>query len=93
MFGNIAYFDNRTSGESIETMPPRGKFICNIDSLPLLPGLYSITPFLKIRSDFADFIYDACFFKVVESNLYVKGEIPTKGLFLMKDYSWDVKSL
>lgn len=92
MFGQVLYFDNRISGDLSDSIPSSGKLVCSIKSLCLMPGSYSITPSLKVRSEFFDYVYDAVVFKVVEDDFYGTGELPARGLFLLSDYSWEMKS-
>ena len=89
MFGQVIYCDNRISGDLTKGIPSNGRVICKIKSFTLVPGVYTMTPFLKVRSEFYDYIYDAVTFNVVEDDFYGTGELPKSGLFVLPDYSWE----
>jgi lipopolysaccharide transport system ATP-binding protein len=90
IYGEIIYCDSQTSGDLTRGIPPHGKLVCNVRRLPLMPGTYTITIFLKKREEILDWIIDAATLKVVEGNIYDSGKLPPRGLFLITDYSWQV---
>jgi len=58
-------------------------FLCEIPSLPLLPGEYKINVGLDINLSEADCVDDAARLTVLQSDYYGTGIIPVKGVFLL----------
>lgn len=88
IYGQILYCDNLTTGELTDDIPTNGRLICSIGTLPLMPGLYSMTVFLKTGLEVVDYIEDAVTFQVEEGDVYGTGKLPPKGIFLLPKYSW-----
>jgi lipopolysaccharide transport system ATP-binding protein len=89
MHGQVLYCDSVTSGDMRSGMPANGRLVCDVKSLPLMPGLYSMAIFLKAGREFIDYIHDASVIKVSEGDFYGTGRLPPKGVFLLPDYSWN----
>jgi lipopolysaccharide transport system ATP-binding protein len=62
------------------------EFICEIPSLPFLPGQYRIAVGLFISNRFVDYIEDAASLTVMESDYYGTGKIPTIGLCVLEQH-------
>jgi lipopolysaccharide transport system ATP-binding protein len=62
-------------------------FVCDIPSLPLVPGSYSLRVWLDIGNAEADLIEDAASINVVESDYYGTGKVPWNGTFVVK-HNW-----
>lgn len=60
-------------------------FLCEIESLPLVPGEYKINVGLDIALREADCVEDAARLTVVKSDFYGTGVLPTKGVFLLNN--------
>jgi lipopolysaccharide transport system ATP-binding protein len=60
-------------------------FICEIESLPLIPGEYKIHVGLNIALREVDCVEDVARFTVVTSDFYGTGIAPTKGIFLLNN--------
>jgi lipopolysaccharide transport system ATP-binding protein len=60
-------------------------FICEIESLPLVPGEYKIHAGLDIALREVDCVEDAARLTVVTSDFYGTGVLPTKGIFLLNN--------
>jgi len=77
-----AYEPNRTHeerwGEQV--------FLCDIPSLPLVPGEYKVHVGLDIASGEVDWIEDATRLTVIKSDFYGTGILPTKGVCLVKNH-------
>jgi lipopolysaccharide transport system ATP-binding protein len=65
-------------------------FVCEIPSLPLVPGEYKIHVGLDISSDEVDWVEDATRLTVTRSDFYGTGVVPTKGVFLMPN-RWELE--
>jgi lipopolysaccharide transport system ATP-binding protein len=90
MYGEILYCDSFTTGDLIQEIPSNGRLVCTVESLPLIPGSYSISVFLKVGSQIVDWITGAATISVEEDDLYGTGKLPVRGIFLLSSYSWDV---
>jgi lipopolysaccharide transport system ATP-binding protein len=62
-------------------------FVCEIPSLPFLPGEYKIKVVLSVDNVVVDWVEDATRFTVIEADYYGTGELPTNGLFVLK-HQW-----
>jgi lipopolysaccharide transport system ATP-binding protein len=60
-------------------------FMCEINSLPLVPGEYKIHVGLEIALREVDCVEDAARLTVVTSDFYGTGVLPTKGVFLLNN--------
>jgi homopolymeric O-antigen transport system ATP-binding protein len=60
-------------------------FMCEIESLPLVPGEYKIHVGLDIALREVDCVEDAARLTVVPSDFYGTGILPTKGVFLLNN--------
>jgi lipopolysaccharide transport system ATP-binding protein len=61
------------------------KFICDIPSLPLVPGEYKVHVGLDMGGQEVDWVEDATRLNVVRSDYYGTGILPTKGVMLLKN--------
>jgi len=66
-------------------------FVCDIPSLPVIPGEYKIHVGLDIATREADWVEDAARLSVVNSDYYGTGIVPTKGAFLLQN-RWNLHS-
>lgn len=75
-----------------ERIPPRGKFICHFESLPLLPNSYQIHLWCDQMGETADRIPNAGTLQVLASDVYGTGHVPrTKhGVVLVEGFQWAV---
>jgi lipopolysaccharide transport system ATP-binding protein len=60
-------------------------FLCEIESLPLVPGEYKIHVGLDIALREVDCVEDAARLTVVTSDFYGTGVLPTEGVFLLNN--------
>jgi lipopolysaccharide transport system ATP-binding protein len=60
-------------------------FVCEIESLPLVPGEYKIHVGLDIALREVDCLEDVARLTVVTSDFYGTGVLPTKGVFLLNN--------
>jgi lipopolysaccharide transport system ATP-binding protein len=60
-------------------------FLCEIESLPLVPGEYKIHVGLDIALREVDCVEDVARLTVVTSDFYGTGVLPTKGVFLLNN--------
>jgi lipopolysaccharide transport system ATP-binding protein len=59
-------------------------YTCDIPSLTLTPGEYSLRVWLEIENTEADLIDDAVRIRVIESDYYGTGKVPWNGAFVLK---------
>lgn len=77
---------------SYQTDPPSGQgggdqtFVCDIPSLPLLPGEYRISVYIDIDGINVDRVEDAMRATVVESDYYGNGKLPRHGHLALKHH-------
>jgi len=77
-----AYEPNSTH----ERLEGRQVFVCQIPSLPLVPGEYKIRVGLDIALREVDCVEDATRLTVIQSDFYGTGVIPTQGSFLLQNH-------
>lgn len=61
-------------------------YVCDIPSLTLTPGEYSIRVWLEIKNSEADLINDAVRIRVTESDYYGTGKVPWNGALVLKHH-------
>ena len=66
-------------------------YTCDIPSLTLTPGEYSLRIWLEINDTEADLINDAVRIRVIESDYYGTGKVPWNGAFVLK-HRWSKQS-
>jgi lipopolysaccharide transport system ATP-binding protein len=66
-------------------------YTCDIPSLTLTPGEYSLRVWLEIDNAEADLINDAVRLRVIESDYYGTGKVPWNGAFVLR-HSWRSES-
>jgi len=59
-------------------------FVCNIPSLTLVPGRYTLRVWMDIGTDEVDIVDDAARIQVIESDYYGTGRVPWNGTFVLK---------
>jgi lipopolysaccharide transport system ATP-binding protein len=64
-------------------------FVCNIPSLPLVPGDYNIIVWLDIGNKAVDVVKDAARLTIMDSNFYGSGKVPWNGFFALK-HQWQL---
>jgi lipopolysaccharide transport system ATP-binding protein len=69
--------DTRQDGEQI--------FMCEIPSLPLVPGEYKLGVGLDVGTSEVDWVDDAARLIVTRSDYYGTGVVPTRGAFLLQN--------
>lgn len=87
---------NRLYGKNIDIDLGRGSFICEFESLPLIPGQYFITyslmPYSGKGGDYIDSLENALSFTVKDNGFYPSWEIPDRehAIFLTNS-NWRTK--
>lgn len=77
---------------SFERIPPSGQIICNVPSLPLQSGTYSLNIQSTVGGDEADWIQDAALIEVHAADYLGGGKLPqeNEGRYVLK-HSWLVE--
>jgi lipopolysaccharide transport system ATP-binding protein len=65
-------------------------FVCNIPSLTLVPGRYTLRVWMDIGPDQVDLVDDAALIQVIESDYYGTGRVPWNGTFVLK-HRWYIE--
>jgi lipopolysaccharide transport system ATP-binding protein len=60
-------------------------FVCDIASVPLVPGDYRIAVGLDVANDEVDWVDDVSRLSIVRSDYYGTGIVPVKGTFLLQN--------
>jgi lipopolysaccharide transport system ATP-binding protein len=84
---------SRSSSTGYFKLPPRGRMICTIPKMPLVPGEYVVGGWFKVNEEVADCVESMRRLTVVEGDFYNTGrKVPTStnGAFLV-EHSWCVE--
>jgi lipopolysaccharide transport system ATP-binding protein len=60
-------------------------FVCEIPSLPLIPGVYKLHVGLYLGGNEVDWVEDVARLTLIRSDFYGTGFVPTKGVFLVQN--------
>jgi len=60
-------------------------FVCDIESIPLVPGDYKLSVGLDVGGREVDWVDDVARLRVVVSDYYGTGVVPNRGVFLLKN--------
>ena len=60
-------------------------FVCDIASIPLVPGEYKIGVGLDVASDEVDWVDDVAPLHVLRADYYGTGVVPKRGTFLLQN--------
>ena len=84
---------SRTSRETPFTLPPRGRIVCRIPRLPLMPGRYPFDLWCKIDETTADWLRPAAALEVVGGDFFGTGRLPQRRTGdLLLDHAWTVEA-
>lgn len=65
-------------------------YVCNIPSLTLVPGEYSVRVWVDASRDSLDIVDDAARLQVIESDYYGTGRVPWNGTFVL-EHHWHLE--
>ena len=85
---------SRFSGDTLDSLPDKGFFICRVPRFPLLPGSYSVDLWCgEATGATIDYLHRAIDFEVGEGDFYKTGKLPDKSRHghFMCDHSWLVR--
>ena len=81
----------RVTGQVLRTVDSAGELVCSISRLPLLPGRYAMSIYAEVNGVLADWVRNALFFDVFESDVFGSGQLPpTSHGRVFVDHSWTV---
>lgn len=88
----LLHLSTKLQQSSFERIPPSGKIICNLPSLPLQPGTYSLNIQSIVGGDEADWLQEASSIEVHASDYLGSGKLPqeNEGRYVLK-HSWIVE--
>ena len=66
-------FGTRFTGQTLERIPPKGKFICKIRKFPLVPERYRLDTYLEAEGNASDYILWLSQLDVVDGDFYKSG--------------------
>lgn len=82
------------SGLPFDGIPQRGAFVLHINDLPLAPGRYYMTCFVRAAQDISDWIIDAGSFDVEFGDFYGTGKLPPDGQgHILLRHNWSLHEL
>ncbi len=83
---------SRASLDESLSLPPRGRMICRIPRLPLVPGMYNFTVWCTVAGMLEDLVPDTGTLAVVEGDFFGTGRLPANSLgdFLVP-HTWSVE--
>jgi homopolymeric O-antigen transport system ATP-binding protein len=67
---------SRVSGDLLIADELSGDLLCDLPDLALLPGRYSLTFYVEVNGVVADWVRNAIFFDVFESDVFGSGQLP-----------------
>jgi lipopolysaccharide transport system ATP-binding protein len=76
----VCHLSNETTGQTILWSGQRQLVVeIDLDSLPFVPGRYSLTFFASMDKEICDWIINGLAFEVAESDFFGTGKLPPKG--------------
>lgn len=94
-YGLVTSFSNYYTGTDLSIKNARGKVICALDGLLLLPGEYYATIFCSAGGERQDVIYNAMQFEVLPKDVFGSGKIldlSKHGIFYL-NHKWSLLEL
>jgi len=89
----VFFCSSEVSGHELDGDALEGEISCSIPSLPLLPGRYTANVALRMNGVLTDWIQNAIFFDVFESDVFGTGRLPpTSHGRIFVEHSWDIGS-
>ena len=93
MYGRVLFLcDTRLVNAGIEVVPGQGEFICELKSLQLATGSYSLNVWATVSEEVADYVQHACNFSVEEGDFFGTGRftVPSKNGPFLVHHDWSV---
>ena len=90
LFGTIIACKSETTGGIKGEIPKAGSFICKINKLPLVSGIYNLTIGIKHKTGLIDLIENAEKLKVDAGDYFGTGNLNASGIILT-DHYWSVE--
>ena len=89
----VAVLGNEISNQLFEEIEGEGEFICSINKIQLVSGIYNLTLFAKVGEEIADWIVNTGILTIEKSDYYKTGKNADaeQSIFLM-DYNFKVNS-
>jgi len=84
----LALLQSSIQSKQSETAPPSGTVRVDIDSLPLVPGLYKLTIGCSTQKQQLDLLERAITLDVVDADYFGTGRVPRQG-YLLINCTWD----
>jgi lipopolysaccharide transport system ATP-binding protein len=87
----VFFCSNRVTGEQLDATTTEGELVCAIPRFPLLPGRYSLTVYAEVNGVLADWVRNAIFFDVFETDVFGSGQLPpaTHGRIVI-EHKWSI---
>jgi lipopolysaccharide transport system ATP-binding protein len=73
----VFHLPSEVTGELPGRAPRSGRAECTINTLPLVPGRYSLTLGCRSGVEQLDLVEDACYLEVIPGNFYGTGRLPS----------------
>ncbi len=81
-------------GQTFETLPPKGKVVCEIPRLPLAPGIYRIGLGSRTNNSITDYIENAVEIDVKHGDFFGTGKSPkgNRNGPVLVDHTWHLET-
>jgi lipopolysaccharide transport system ATP-binding protein len=70
------FLGSSITGDQLATEDADGELVCAIPRFPLLPGRYSMTYYVEVNGEMADWVRNAISFDVFEADVFGTGRLP-----------------
>ncbi len=90
----VFFCSSRVTGDLLIAADQTGDLVCELPDLALLPGRYTLTFYVEANGVVADWVRNAIFFDVFESDVFGTGQLPpTSYGRVVVPHSWSVRKL
>ncbi len=90
----LASFVSEVASPALGAAPPRGRLLCEVPELPLMPGLYDLRFSLLLGRELVDKVYQAGSLVVSEGDFFGTGKLPANTSYfgpVVVRHSWSVE--
>ena len=82
------------TGQDFPQVGPHGKFVAQIQKLPLMPGRYTVNLYAEVNGVLADWITEAAFIDVVEGDFFGSGYLsPSSHGGVVVPHGWTYEAI
>ncbi len=90
----VFFCSSRLTGDLLVADRMSGDLVCELPELALLPGRYSLTFYVEVNGLVADWVRNAMYFDVIESDVFGTGQLPPPSYGrIVVPHRWSVRQL